>query len=71
MLHKKFQREKIQREFLPFKSFCQNHPLGADDLPVGDEGVEVHARREVFASDVHAGFPFSAASIGSILYRPS
>ncbi len=25
------------------KSFCENHPLGADNFSVGDEGVEVHA----------------------------
>ena len=37
------------------KLFGENHPLGADDLSVGDEGVEVHARCEVLACDGHAG----------------
>ena len=35
------------------KLFGENHPLGADDLAVGDEGVEIHARSEVLASDVN------------------
>jgi len=53
------------------KSFGEDHPLGADDLPVGDEGIEVHARNEVFASDGHVGLASPASSIASILYRPS
>ncbi len=57
--------------FLLVRHFGEDHPLGADGLLVNYEGVEVHARNEVFAGDGHVGFPLSAASVASILYRPS